>query len=588
MRHRRLHNTVSPARSEGVSRLRIVQVVVGICAGIIGARLFFLMVVQHDFYFALASGSHEVYEQLFPKRGEIYIQDVRTKERYPLAMNKDFFLMYADTRKIEGEDHAEKTAEALAEIFSYDDERKLAVYLQLLKENDPYEPIELKVNDDLRHVVEVRDLPGIGFVRKPHRLYPEGALAAHVAGFVGKEENGDTVGRYGIEGYWEEELGGVGGFVEGLRAGGGSVLTLGSRLFQPAQDGVDILLTLDRTLQFRACDELRKGVEEFGASGGALVMLDPKTGAIRAMCSMPEFNPNTYNEVASVDVYNNSAIFTAYEPGSIFKPLTMAAAMNEGAVTPDTIFHDTGSREAHCTKPIRNAEGKVHGSQTMTGVLRESVNTGMVYTVEQLGKEKFRRYVDAFGFGVKTGIDLDSEGPGTVAALAQKSGNEIDCYAATASFGQGITATPLQMAAAFGAIANGGILMKPYIVEETTDANGRTEYTKPQEVRRVLEKKTAALLSGMLVKVVDGRSAQVPGYYIAGKSGTAQIAGPGGYTAETNQSFIGFAPVDDPQFVLLVKFEKPRRAYAESTAAPVFSRVMSFALEYYGIPPSRE
>ncbi|PIR03232.1 MAG: stage V sporulation protein D, partial [Candidatus Magasanikbacteria bacterium CG11_big_fil_rev_8_21_14_0_20_43_7] len=348
--------------------------------------------------------------------------------------------------------------------------------------------------------------------------------------------------------------------------------------------------TIDRTLQYKACERLRQGFYEYGATSASLLILDPKTGAIRAMCSLPDFDPNTYNVVEDTRVYNNTTIFTPYEPGSIFKPLTMIAAMNEEKLTPDTYFYDTGSVDAHCTKPIQNALNKVYKDQTMTGVLENSINTGMVHVVNLLGKHAFLAYLEAYGFGLKTGIPLDSEVTGTIETLREKKTDQVDCYTSTASFGQGITVTPLQMLTAFGAIANEGRIMKPYIVEEIRAADGKIIRTVPEVTKQVVSAQSATLLSAMLVRVIgtgQAKIAAVPGYYVAGKTGTAQIAGPGGYTSDTNHSFVGFAPVDNPAFVMIVKYEKPQRRFADSTAAPVFRDIATFILDYYQIAPER-
>lgn len=564
-----------------------------ICLGIvlvIMIRLFVLMILQHGFYVALAAGSHEIYSQLFPQRGEIFGQDSRTGEEYPLAINKDMFLVYADTRLITDDETAEDVAEKLAEVFSYDDEKKLEVFMKLQKRDDPYEPIEQKVEESVVDRLKEMNLAGIGFVRKPHRFYPETNLAANVIGFVGKDEEGRDVGRYGIEGYWQKELGGDGGFFEGFRSAVGSWIPLAGKNFKEAEDGADILLTIDRTVQYKACERLRAARDEYGAQSASLIIMDPYTGAIRSMCSLPDFDPNIYNEVESIDIYNNTTIFTPYEPGSIFKPIGMAAVLEEELVTPESTFRDPGSRGGICSKPIKNSDDKVYEIETMSGILENSINTGMVYVAEKLGKKKFRSYVEDFGFGIKEGVELDSEVTGTIDSLSQNKGDEIDCYAATASFGQGITATPLQMVTAFSAIANGGKLMKPYIVQEIRYSDGKKEKIQPKEIKRVIAGRTASLLSGMLVNVVDSGHAGlagVDGYYVAGKTGTAQIAGPGGYTDETNHSFVGFAPVDAPAFVMIIKFEKPKRAYSATTAAPVFGDIAKFLLQYYQVAPER-
>ena len=563
--------------------------IVGIMLAIV-CRLFFLMVLQHGFYTALAAGTHTLYSQLFPERGTIYIQDSRTEEEYPVALNKDVFTVFADTRNIQTEEEATHVADVLAETFGYDNEKKLELFYKIHNTHDPYEPIEKGVEEDVVNMLKKKDVTGVGFVRQSARFYPEGNLAAQTIGFVGKNDSGSDIGRYGIEGYWNEELTGSGGFLEASRSLAGGVIPLAGKSFKPAKDGSDILLTVDRTLQYMACERLRAAMIEYEATSASLIILNPRTGAIRAMCSLPDFDPNIYGQVENTRMYNNTNIFTPYEPGSIFKPIAMAAVLNEDLLTPDSLFYDSGSREARCTKPIKNADGKVYEDQTMTGVLENSINTGMVYVVETLGKNPFITYVEKFGFGVKTGIRLSSETTGTIDSLYQNKNVQIDCYTATASFGQGITVTPLQMVSAFASIANEGKMMRPYIVEEIRNADGKIERTHPKVSAEIMSSKSASLLSAMLVRVVDNGHAGlagVPGYYVAGKTGTAQIAGPGGYTDETNHSFIGFAPVDDPAFVMLVKFEKPQRVFSASTAAPVFGDIAAFILDYYQIAPTR-
>ncbi len=586
----RARKTITAITTSADPRIRIASLLCITAFSLVIARLFVLMILQHGFYTALASGTHEISAELLPQRGTVYIQDSRTETEYPLAINHDVFLLFVDTRELTRADHQKQVLDVLSETFGYDEQRKEQVRVTIAKIDDPYEPIEKNVSEALKEQLERKELPGIGFVRQTERLYPEGPFASTVIGFLGQNEDGHREGRYGIEGYWQKELAGTGGFLEGVRGAAGSWIPRAGRFFRPAKDGVDIVLTIDRTLQFRACERLKEGMEEYEAQSAALVILEPHTGKIRAMCSLPEFDPNTYNEVENIQVYNNEAIFTAYEPGSIFKPIVMGAALDEGLVRPTHVFHDTGVKEDICDTPIKNAGGKIRGDQTMTGVLEYSINTGMVYVAELLGKKKLSHYVDKFGFGLKTGIELDSEGAGTVDSLRKNRGDKLDCYGATASFGQGITATPLQMVSAFGAIANGGTLMRPLIIDAIRHADGTVEKKKTEPIHEVLDHRAASLLSGMMVRVVDSGQAggaKVPGYYVAGKTGTAQIPGPGGYTEETNHSFVGFAPIDNPKFAMIVKYEKPQRDFSSMTAAPVFGDIAKMILDYYAVPPGR-
>lgn len=557
---------------------------------IVFLRLFTLMILQHSFYTALASGSQDMYESLFPKRGEIFLESENAEDLFPLAINRDFYTVYSDDRLILDNKTAEDILDKLSGVFSYDDERKAKVLAQLEKVGDPYEPLEQKVDEETVDKLKAMDLVGIGFSRFPQRYYPEGSLAAQVVGFLGKDESGKDIGRYGLEGYWQQDLAGSGGFLEGAKSAQGSWIPLAGRALKPAQDGVDLVLAIDRTLQFEACKILEEERKRYEAETAVLIILDPFTGAIKAMCSSPSFDPNKYGDVENAEAYNNQTIFTPYEPGSVFKPVIMSAALNEDIVKPDTTFVDSGKAEANCQKSIQNADLKSYGLQTMTGVLVNSINTGMVFVANKLGKDKFKQYVEAYGFGVKTGIELDTEAVGTVDSLYLNKGDKIDCYTATASFGQGITVTPLQLVNAYATIANGGKMMRPYIVEKIIHPDGKVDITKPREIKTILDKRNASLLSGMLVNVIDsgeGSLAKVPGYYVAGKTGTAQIAGKGGYTTDLNHTFVGFGPVDDPKYVMIVKFGKPKLVYASTTAARTFSKISQFIMQYYHIAPSR-
>ena len=572
------------------ARFRYAAVWVILIGLVLIGRLALLMIVQHESYKQLAFDSQEISSKIVPKRGEIFLQDTRNGEKFPLAINKDYYQMFADTRQIGSYEIASSVTKILGDLFVYDDEKKAKVFEQLSKRTDPYEPLEQKVDEILMIKIKEMKLDGIHFTPKPYRFYPEIELAAPIIGFVGKDEKGNDRGRYGIEGYWNKELSGESGFIEGSKSAGGGLIALSGLKIQDSKDGANIILTIDRTLEFEACKQLEAGMQEHKASSAALIIMDPMTGAIRAMCSYPGFNPNEYGKIDSTESYNNTAIFRSYEPGSIFKPIAMGAALNEGRVNPETHFFDKGFNDEVCARPIRNAENKSYNNTNMIGILEDSINTGMIFVAEQLGTKKFREYVERFGFGAKTGIELDTESAGVIESLDKNKKEKIDCYTATGSFGQGLTVTPLQMVTAYAAIANGGHLMKPYIVDKREYADGRVEQTTPMVVREVLTKKSAELLAGMLVNVVENGHAKrtkSEQYYIGGKTGTAQIPGPGGYSEDTIHSFVGFGPVGDPKYVMIVKYEKPDKKYAESTAVPVFAKISKFMLDYYQATPNK-
>jgi len=553
-------------------------------------HLFDVMILQHGFYANAATRAHEITASLQPNRGAIYIGDHDSVDRFPVAINHRLYLVYLDNRYIIPEDQ-DRIVDVIAKQFAYDASQITRLREKLAKEDDPYEPIEKDVTEEIVQQLKKERLPGVGFILSPKRFYPEHDLVAHIIGFVGKNNEGEDVGRYGIEGYWGEELSGSGGYYAGARSAAGKWIPLAGKLFQPAIDGADITLTIDRTLQAKACQILAMSVERYSAKSGTLVITDPSTGAVRAMCTVPTFDANAYNVVSDVTVYNNDAIFTPYEPGSIFKPIVMAAALNEHTVAPGEPFYDTGIvTGGDCDKPIKNAAGKAHHDTNIRGIIEQSINTGMVHVAERLGKNRVKSYIEQFGFGTKTGIELDTEVAGNIGSLSVHRGDRFDCYTATASFGQGITVTPLQMAMAFGVFANGGVLKRPYIVDRVEMPDGKVKHHTGGDIRRVLTPRAAATMTDMLEGVINqgqAKKAQVKGYRLAGKTGTAQIAEGGRYSEDSfNHSFVGFGPVEKPSFVMVVKLEEPNVKYSSESAAPTFGEIANFLLRYYRVPPS--
>jgi len=577
------------SRSRRDARVEAFRLFILFFAVVIGVKLFVLQIIDHGFYQALASGQHEILRELIPERGDVFIHDYKDETLVPLATNQRLAFIYADPRKIKEPD---EIAEALGEIFGYDEEKILALEKRLDQPNDPYEPIERQVSDEILDQVIALEFSGIFYTRELSRLYPEQGVGGHVIGFVGSDESGNKAGRYGIEGYFNQILAGTPGFLRSERDIAGRLIAVAERSLEPAIDGADIVLTIDRTIQFKACSSLLAAVTKHGADSGSIIILDPKTGKIFAMCAVPDFDPNHYSQVESIDQFNNPVIFDSYEPGSVFKPMTMAAAVDVNAVTPATHFTDVGSVMVDgWPKPLGNAEGKVYGDVDMTQVLEDSINTGMIFSMRAMGQQTFVDYVKRFGFGQKTDVELETEATGNISSLEKSS----EIYSATATFGQGITVTPLQIAMAYSAIANGGMLKKPQIVDEIRYTDGTVEKRTPQDVAQVIDEKTSRMLGAMLVSVIEhghGKRAGVPGYYIAGKTGTAQVArtdGIGYSNDYTIGSFAGFGPVEDPKFTMVVRIDNPRDVvWAESTAAPLFGEMAQFLLQYFEVPPVRK
>lgn len=570
--------------SDPLSRLGLLAVIFFILSGIIILRMFNVQVWQHTFYQALASGQHELYMKLFPVRGEIKVQDKYAADgEYCIATNYDLSLLYAVPNKIE---NPEEVAKKLLPYFDLDYE---TVLTRLSKEDDVYEPLKHKVSDVEKEIISKMEIPGIAFTEEDWRYYPEADYFAHLTGFVGYSDD-QKKGVYGLEAYFDDDLAGEQGYLRSEKDAGGRLIPVGEQLIEEAVNGDDIILTIDHNIQYFACNKLKEAVDKHGAKQGSVIIVNPKTGAILAMCNYPSYDPNYYENVEDGSVFVNNAVADQYEPGSVFKIFTMAAGLDSGKVTPESTYEDTG--EVKIGKyTIKNSDGKANGIQTMIEVLEKSLNTGSIHVAEAVGANNYYRYIANFGFGDYSGIDINGENSGDLTGL--ETGKEI--YMATGSFGQGLTVTPLQLAMAGAAIANRGILMKPYIVEKTVKPDGTAIENTPQEVRQVISQSAASALSAMMVKVIDNghaTHAAVDGYYMAGKTGTAQIPREDGNGYDPNRhkdTFIGFGPLADPQFVILTKLDEPKDVmWSASSAAPLFGEIAEFIVNYLHIPPDRK
>jgi len=564
-------------------RLYLVSFVLFLGFCVIGVRLFQLQVTEYRAYRLLATDQHEVQAQIVPKRGSILLRDRFDESLHPVATDRDTWQVFAIPKQMKD---VTSTVVAVAEatgLLAEDLQKQFSVA------TGTYSVIARDVEMLKAQELQDKNLPGIGIIKGPARFYPETGLGGQIYGFVANDDGGKRVGRYGVESAMEEELGGTYGSILAETDAKGRRITVGTTNLQEAVDGSDVVLTIDRTMQYEACRQIAAAVKEFEADSASIIVADPQTGAIWAMCSSPDYDPANYGKITSISVLNNPVTFGQFEPGSIFKALTLAAGIDAGKITPQTTYDDKGEEEID-DFTIHNSDRLAHGIQSMTQVLAMSLNTGTIFVQRLLGKDSFRDYVKRFGLGVKTGIELRPEGAGDISPLDRKG----QIFAATASYGQGITTTALQMLAAYGAIANGGQLMKPYIVQEIIKPDGTHVTTKPTVVREAVSKRAARLVSGMLVTVVEsghGKRAGVPGYFVAGKTGTAQVAstdGKGYLSDVTIGTFAGFAPSDNPKFVMLVVIDHPRTvAFAESSAAPVWGKMGAFLLKYLQVEPER-
>lgn len=504
--------------------------------GILISRLAFLQIVKGNYFRALSFGVHSSFSENLVKRGEIFFQDGT-----PLALNRDYYFVFALPKKIKDK---EKVVESLSEILNLEKE----FLLEKLDEKNTFSVIKRKLHQDEIEKVRKLNFEGIFLDIETLRFYPQGSLASNVVGFVNQEGKGE----YGIERKFDEIL----------------------------RQGQDLILTLDFQIQLFSERLLKKAKEELEIENGQILVLEPDTGRILAMANFPNFDPNFYSEFAkNLEIFQNPTTQNLFEPGSVFKPITMAVALEEGKITPETTYRDQGEVRIDGWV-IKNYSERVYpGNITMTEVLEKSINTGAVFVKNLIDNPTFLSYLKNFGFFEKTGIDfleVYSEN------LPLKQG--VKSNFVTASFGQGIAVTPLQLARAYCAIANGGKLVVPYLVENLPHE---------QKIQKILSQKTASQLTSMLVSVVEngfGKKAKIPGYLIAGKTGTSLQPkfGEKGYSEKTWQSFIGYFPAFNPKILILVKLDNPKTKTAEYSAVPIFHDLADFIIRLYQMVPDYE
>ena len=449
-------------------------------------------------------------------------------------------------------------------------------------------PIMHGLTDSQSGQIQQQKLAGVYLDPEEIRYYPQGNFLSQVIGFLGYENDGTTrTGLYGLERYYNKDLSGTAGTIS-TASQAGNWITDNNRYFTPAKNGDSLLLTIDRSIQYKAEAALAADVQKHGADSGEVIVANPKTGAILAMANYPGFDPNQYGKAGTPSVYQNLATTETYEPGSTMKGVTMAGALQLGLITPDSTYTDTGVVNIDGYK-IENSDHRAHGLQTMSQVIDWSLNTGAVYVENLEGNDNFLANLKKFGFGQATNIDLP-ENIGNISNLTQPGAPQINFD--TAAFGQGITVTPIQMLAAYEAIANGGKMMQPYIVDSKILPDGTTVKIQPKDIGQIISPETATMDTEMLLDDVNngyGKKAGVAGYDIAGKTGTAQVAKNGIYDPTDNiGSFVGFGPIEDPKFIMIVVINHPRDAsFAETTATPLFSDIAQFILNYYNVPPNR-
>ncbi len=452
-----------------------------------------------------------------------------------------------------------------------------------LSRGSDYVTLAQNISEEVKNKIHQAGLTGLTFDQDFARSYPEASLSAHVTGFVGRDESGQPLGYFGLEGYYNRELTSRSA-VEALEKDAlGNPLLTGSWELLPGRLGRSLKLHLDRGVQHAVVTELSRALERYGAASGEVVVMDPSTGGILAMAALPTYDPARFYLYDS-SLYKNPSVANTYEPGSTFKVLVAAAALNEGVITERDQCDICAGPVTIDKYSIKTWNGEYKPNSTPEDIIVHSDNTGMVWMQRKLGGEKLVTYLKNFGFGEKTGIDLQEE---VVSPLRSRWG-EVDY--ATSSFGQGIAVTSIQMVRAVGAIANAGKLVEPHVVAEVL---GETPLPiAPKVTRTVISEEAAKRTTDLMIKAVEygeAKWAKPKGYTMAGKTGTAQIAIDGHYDAEkTIASFVGFAPAHNPRFVMLVKLREPQSSqWGSETAAPLWFAIAKRLLLHYNIPPDQ-
>lgn len=549
-----------------MNKLRFLFVIFVFCFFAIIVRLFFIQVVFSTSY----SADYTTTKKISPNRGKILDRNYE-----PIAINQTKYLVYVEPKKMKSKS---KLIEKLNEVLKVGE----ATLEARINESKDWVAITGNVSKEAKQKLELMLLPEIGFQEETYRFYPEASLSAHLVGFLGKDKDGESLGYFGVEGYYDKDLTGLPGVLKSERDLFNRPIFVGSQEKVDAADGRDFVLTIDKSVQHIVKEQLKAGVEKFDAKSGCVIAVKPKTMEIIALSCLPDFDPGEYYDFSN-DVFSNWSISSGYEPGSTFKPLIMAAAIEEEVVKADGMYNESGAVTIGGYK-IQNWNDKYEGKISIGRILEKSSNVGMVYIGSQLGKEKVYDYIKKYGFGEYTNIDLQGETPGQLKPL--NAWYPID--AATMSFGQGISVTAMQLVRGFAAVINGGYLMRPYIVKEVVE-DGYKKVREPQVQRRVLSERTSKIMRKMLVNTVANAEAKwdIPeGFTFGGKTGTAQIALEGKYDAsKTIASFIGFAPADDPEFLVLTVIQEPASSsWGSETAAPLFFDIAKELLIYYNIP----
>ena len=569
--------------SRSISRIQVLSIGITCFAVLIIVRLFFLQVVHGEDYTENAEAQYVRPATGVFDRGAIFSTE-RSGELRSLATVRSGFILAINPKLIKS---ASGYYDKLSAVATIDKDEFLK---KAEKSDDPYEEVAHRLTQEEADGVLKLDLPGVTTVRERWRFYPGDALASHALGFVGWGDDGIQAGRYGLERYYEDSLSRgeeklyVNFFAEAFG-------NLSKTIFHNTEGESDIVTTIEPSVQNALEVAMAEVKEDWSAEFTGGIIMDPHTGAIYALVHMPGYDLNNFSKVKDPEIYRNPIVENVYEFGSVVKPLTMAAAIDSGSVTPETTYDDKGFLQMGPDR-ISNFDKKGRGVVTMQEVLNKSLNTGTTFAMNKMGHSAFKKYMLNYGIAEKTDIDLPDETSGIVTNLNSKR----DIEYATASFGQGIAMTPIEIVRALASVINGGYLVSPHlararIFHEPLEHEKEITYPEPKQV---LKKETSETLQKMLTTVVDtsllNGSMKIEHYRVGAKTGTAQIAAPDGgyYSDRYMHSFFGFFPSYNPKFIIFLYNYYPKGVdYASHTLTEPFFDITKFLISYYDIPPDR-
>lgn len=583
---------ISPiTTSAAIKRIRLWYVVLFVIMGLFGVRLFYLQIIRHNYYKSAALSDQLKQYQVPAKRGTIYA--LEGDQKVPIVLNQKLYTLFADPGYIT---NANKTASQVAAIIG----GQASDYADKLQQpNTRYVVLKKKLTEEQHQRIVALKSPGLGTVEQDYRTYPQGTLAAQVLGFV--NEDGD--GKYGIEQALNKQLAGVPGELKAITDTNGVPLAASQdNIDKPAQNGQDVVLSVNVAMQQQLESILAAGVKSAKSGSGSALIIDPNSGAIKAMANYPTFDPANYGSVEDAALFSNAAVATPLEVGSVMKPFTAAAAIDSGAVNANTSYYDPAAWKVDGFT-IRNIEEDgPAGQRNITDILNLSLNTGATWLLMQMGggqlDEKGRTtwynyMTQHYLFGKPTGVEQGFEAEGYIPTPADN-GAGINLTYANTTFGQAMTATPLQLGAALSAVVNGGTYYQPTLVNSTISSSGQETVNQPKVVKRnIVSSQVSQSIKQMMEYTVSTHYLtprfDQSTYSVGGKTGTAQITKPGGgyYEDQYNGTYIGFVGGDQPQYVIVVVINQPQNGgYAGTAAAqPVFSSLAHMLINNFNVTP---